>query len=105
MGLFGAQIGKSLGGIAGGALGGIAGGLIGGKKGRKIGSKIGGDLGKMGGGIAGAGLTAFKNGGKVKKTGIALVHKDEFVLPKSVKPTVAQKKAVAKLHKNAKSKK
>jgi len=93
MGLFGTQ----LGGLAGNALGGIAGNFVGGKKGRKIGSKIGGDLGKIAGGLLG-----FKNGGKVKKTGVALIHKDEFVLPKSVKPTVAQKKAVAKLHKKAK---
>jgi outer membrane lipoprotein SlyB len=105
MGLFGAQIGKSLGKMGGNIAGGLVGGLIGGKKGRAIGSKIGGDLGSTAGAIGGASLTAFKNGGKVKKTGIALVHKDEFVLPKSVKPTIAQKKAVAKLHKNAKSKK
>lgn len=102
MGLFGAQIGKSLGKIGGNIAGGLVGGLIGGKKGRAIGSKIGSDLGSTAGAIGGASLTAFKNGGKVKKTGIALVHKDEFVLPKSVKPTVAQKKAVAKLHKKAK---
>lgn len=96
MGLFGAQIGKSLGGAGGSLLGGIAGGLIGGKKGRAIGSKIGGDLGKIGGGLAGASLTAFKKGGRVKKTGLALVHAGEFVLPKGIAPTKAQKAKVSK---------
>ena len=88
MGIFGNIIGKSLGGVAGG----IAGGFVGGKKGRKIGSKLGSDLG----GTAGALLTPYKNGGHVKKTGPALVHKGEFVLPAHVKPTKAQVEAVAK---------
>ena len=80
MGLIGRELGK-----IGGSL---VGGLIGGKKGRKIGSQIGGAVGTE--------FPAFKKGGKVKKTGLALVHKDEFVLPKGVKPTKAQKDAVAK---------
>lgn len=41
----------------------------------------------------------FKNGGRVKKTGMALVHKGEFVLPVGVKPTKAQLKKVAKKRK------
>ena len=88
MGLLGGMLGKSLGGVAGG----IAGGLIGGKKGRKIGAKLGGDLG----GVAGATMTGFKKGGKVKKTQMALVHAGEYVLPKGVKPTKAQVKKVNK---------
>lgn len=87
MGIFGNIIGKSLGKVAGG----IAGGLVGGKAGRKIGSKLGSDLG----GVAGATLTPYKKGGKVAKTGPALVHKGEYVLPAHVKPTKAQMKAVA----------
>ena len=39
----------------------------------------------------------FKTGGRVKRTGLAKVHKGEFVLPKEVKPTKAQKAKVAKL--------
>lgn len=41
----------------------------------------------------------FKKGGRVKKTGVALVHKGEFVLPVGVKPTKAQLKKVAKKRK------
>jgi uncharacterized protein YcfJ len=88
MGIFGNIVGKSLGKVAGG----IAGGLIGGKKGRKIGASLGGELG----GVAGATLTPYKKGGKVPKTGAALLHKGEYVLPAGVAPTKAQKKAVAK---------
>jgi len=81
MGLFGMQIGKALGGVAGKALGGVAGGLIGGKQGRKIGSQLGGQLGSTAGAVGGAGLTAFKKGGMVKKTAPALLHKGELVVP------------------------
>lgn len=82
MGLIGRELGK-----IGGS---IIGGMVGGKKGKKIGSQIGGAVGTE--------FPAFKKGGKVKKTGLALVHKDEFVLPKGVAPTKAQKDAVAKKH-------
>jgi len=45
-------------------------------------------------------MLAFKTGGRVKgkkgKAKIAMVHGGEYVLPVGVKPTVAQKKAVAK---------
>jgi hypothetical protein len=88
MGLFGSIVGKSLGKVAGG----IAGGLVGGKAGKKIGSSLGAQLG----GVAGATLTPYKKGGKVPKTGAALLHKGEFVLPVGVKPTKAQMNAVAK---------
>jgi hypothetical protein len=88
MGLFGSIVGKGLGKVAGG----IAGGLVGGKAGKKIGSQLGGQLG----GVAGATLTPYKKGGKVPKTGPAMLHKGEFVLPAHVKPTKAQMSAVAK---------
>lgn len=88
MGIFGKILGKGLGKVAGG----IAGGFVGGKAGRKIGSQLGGELG----GTAGAVLTPYKTGGRVPKTGPALVHKGEFVLPAHVKPTKAQVEAVAR---------
>lgn len=88
MGIFGKMIGKGLGKVAGG----IAGGFVGGKAGRKIGSQLGSELG----GVAGATLTPYKTGGRVPKTGPALVHKGEFVLPAHVKPTKAQVEAVAR---------
>ena len=42
------------------------------------------------------GLTGFKKGGRVKRTGKAIVHKGEYVLPVGVAPTKAQKAKVAK---------
>lgn len=83
MGFLGMKLGKNLGKMLGGAIGG------------KTGRKIGGTLGEIGG----AELVPYKKGGKVKKTGPALLHKNEFVLPSTVKPTKAQKKAVAALKK------
>ena len=81
------------GNILGGALGSGAGQFFGGDAGRDAGNTIGGLLG---------GLLPFKKGGRIKKTGPAYLHSGEFVLPKSVKPTKAQKAAVAKLHKKKK---
>lgn len=72
-----------------GGLGRLGGSLIGslfGKKGSAIGEEIGGGLGD---------LVPFKTGGRVARTGPALVHAGEFVLPAGVAPTKAQKKAVA----------
>ena len=67
--------------------GGLVGGLVGGDKGKAIGSNIGGELG---------GLIPFKKGGAVGKRNVkALLHAGEYVLPAGVKPTKAQKKAVA----------
>lgn len=51
----------------------------------------GGELGATLGG-----LTGFKNGGRVKRTGKALLHKNEYVLPAGVPPTKAQRAKVAK---------
>ena len=82
MGLIGSQIGS----IAGGALG------------KKYGGSTGEQIGKIAGGALGLAFPYFKKGGKVKKTGPAIVHKGEYVLPSSVKPTKAQRAAVARLH-------
>ena len=86
MGFVGSQIGS----IAGGALG------------KKYGGSTGEQIGKIAGGALGLAFPYFKNGGAVKKTGLAKVHKGEYVLPSSVKPTKAQKAAVTKLKKRAK---
>jgi hypothetical protein len=77
------------GGILGSALGSAGGQYFGGNTGKTIGGAVGGGLGS---------LLPFKKGGHVGKTGPALLHAGEFVLPKSVKPTKAQRAAVAKLH-------
>lgn len=82
-----------------GNLGGAVGQLFGGDKGGRIGGGVG-NVGDALGAFAG-----FKNGGKVKRSGLAKVHKNEFVLPASVKPTKAQKAKVAKLHAKDKKKK
>lgn len=89
MGLIGSQIGA----IGGQALG------------QKLGGNVGGQIGKIAGGALGAAFPYFKEGGAVKKTGPAMVHAGEYVLPKGVKPTKAQKNAVAKLKKDGKKKK
>jgi hypothetical protein len=88
MGGLGAIFGRG----AGKALGSGLGKLIGGKAGKKLGGALGAEAGTL----AGATLTPYKKGGRVPKTGPALLHKNEFVLPANVKPTKAQKAAVAK---------
>jgi hypothetical protein len=95
MGLLGATIGAEGGGLAGEKLG----GLIGGKRG----SKAGANIGRVAGQLAGGAFPFFKDGGKVKKTGLAYIHGGEYVLPAGVPPTKAQRSAVAK--RKAKSKK
>ena len=86
-------IGKALGSLAGKAIGGLAGKAfghatgLGEQKGSQLGEDIGGGIGN---------LIPFKKGGKVKKTGPILAHKGEFILPKGVKPTAKQLKAVKK---------
>lgn len=45
----------------------------------------------------------FKLGGKVKKTGRALVHAGEYVLPRGVKPTKDQVASVRAIKKKSKS--
>ena len=82
-------IGSQLGGILGGA----GGTYFGGPTGGAVGSLIGSELGKF---------LPFKKGGPVPgavgRPVKAIVHGGEYVLPAGVKPTKAQKKAVAKLH-------
>ena len=99
MGVFGAGSGGSLGGRLGNEAGSALGRKIGGKKGGKLAGKIlGGTLGavgRIGGTMAGAMIPGFKNGGKVKETGLAYLHKNEHVLPAGVKLTQAQKKVIA----------
>jgi hypothetical protein len=78
-------------GAIGGAVGSLA-GPVSGVAGSAIGSKLGKEfltpkLNKVAG---------YKTGGKVPKTGLALIHKGEYVLPANVKPTKAQMNAVAK---------
>lgn len=89
------NVGKSIGQEVGGGLGHI----LGGKKGESAGRNIGGSLGAVGAPLAAATL-AFKKGGKVPgpkgKPVKAVVHGGEFILPVGVKPTMAQKRAIAK---------
>lgn len=82
-----------IGGLLGQAGGALIGGKLGGSAGQAAGQQIGGVLG---------GFLPFKKGGrvpgKVGKPVKAIVHGGEYVLPAGVKPTAAQKKAVAKRH-------
>jgi hypothetical protein len=78
-------------GAIGGAVGSLA-GPVSGVAGSAIGSKLGKEfltpkLNKVAG---------YKTGGKVPKTGLALIHKGEYVLPAHIKPTKAQMDAVNK---------
>lgn len=63
-----------------------------------IGSKllpIKGIDGQAVGGALGS-LAPFKKGGPIKRTGPIYAHKGEYILPKGVPPTKAQKAKVAK---------
>ena len=76
---------------------GAFGNIIGQGLGRAFGSKFGkANEGQHIGGMIGSALPGYKKGGKVNKTGLALVHKGEYVLPAGVAPTKAQKVKVAK---------
>lgn len=89
------NVGRSMGQELGGGVGRV----FGGKRGESAGRNIGGSLGAVGAPLAAATL-AFEKGGKVPgpkgKPVKATVHGGEFILPVGVKPTMAQKKAVAK---------
>jgi len=50
-------------------------------------------------------LLKLETGGKVEKTQIAMVHKNEYMLPAGVKPTPAQVKKVNALKKKKATKK
>ena len=90
-------------GLIGAAIGNEIGAHLGGRIGKKIGGKGFGEassrIGRVAGGVAGMAFPMFKKGGKVNKTGLALVHKNEYILPSNIKPTKAQKAKVAKLKK------
>lgn len=94
------KIGRSLGNALGQAIGGAAGNAfgkftgIGAKEGQGIGGNVGADILDF--------LIPFKQGGRVKRTMKAMLHKGEYVLPRGVKPTKAQMKAVAKKRKGRK---
>lgn len=87
-------IGKKIGKFVGGQIGKLAGDSL--KDYTGIGGEEGGSFGKKLGGHVLGQLIPFKKGGKVKKTGPAFMHKGEFVLPKGVRPTSKQMKAVSK---------
>ncbi len=77
-------------------------GFLAGQAGKAIGGKgIGGDI--LGGlfGAAGTLLPWYETGGKVKHTGPAMVHKDEYILPANAKPTKRQRAIVKKNKKKA----
>ncbi len=98
------KVGKAV----GQELGSSVGKLFGGKRGEQAGRNIGGAIGEAGAPLAATAL-AFKNGGKVPgpkgKAVKAVVHSGEYILPVGVKPTAAQKKAVAKRKADEKKKK
>ena len=73
MGVIGEQIGQYGLGTLGEMVGKKYGGSAGASAGKKIGSVIGG--------VAGGALIPFRAGGKVKKTGPALLHRGEIVIP------------------------
>lgn len=79
-------------GVLAGGLGNLIGGSIGEKYGGSSGKALGSAIGTFAGGL----VPWFKNGGKVNKTGPAVIHKGEYVLPANAKPTKAQKAIVAK---------
>lgn len=87
-------------GVLGGAVGSEAGSFLGSRLGKAIGGRAGkqagANIGRVAGGLVGGSVPFFRNGGKVNKTGLAIVHKGEYVLPKGVAPTKAQKAKVAK---------
>lgn len=87
-------------GLLGSQLGSVVGGAIGSNLGKKIGyEKAGQEVGTLLGRAGGLALPYFKKGGEVRKTGIAMVHKGEYVLPKNIKPTKSQKMKVNKMKK------
>lgn len=87
MGILGSAVGNEIGSFVGGKIG-----SLGGRKGAAAGANIG----RVAGGLAGGAFPFFETGGTVRKTGLATVHKGEYVLPVGVKPTKAQKAEVSK---------
>jgi hypothetical protein len=85
MGILGQQLGK----LVGGGLGGFLGKKLDFNKQGQGAVDRGHGIGETLGGLAGN-LIPFKKGGRVHKTGPALLHKGEFILPKGVPPTKSQ---------------
>ncbi len=85
MGFFGSLLGRGLGTIGSALL--------------PVKGISGGDVGEQLGALA-----PFKHGGAVKKTGVALLHKGEWVIPANSKPTKTQRAVVAKNKVKAKAK-
>lgn len=95
MGLIGASIGS----YGGSGLGEILGKSLDKKLGSgNIAQEAGKNIGRVVGGAAGA-LLPFRAGGKVKKTGPALLHKGEIVIPAKYAKDVS-KSLKAKIKKN-----
>ena len=90
MGLLGASIGS----YAGSGLG----QYVGKKYGGSIGEEAGKNIGRIGGGALGA-LLPFRDGGKVMKTGPALLHKGELIIPAKYSKEVS-KSLKSKIKKN-----
>lgn len=75
-------------------------GVLGEYYGKKYGSELGSKFGAWAGGhlgaLAGRHLVRFKCGGRVRRTGPAILHKGEFVLPRGINPTRKQKQKMKK---------
>jgi uncharacterized protein YcfJ len=85
-------IGQKIGEFSGSFLGGAVGKYVGGSKGEGIGKKIGSNAGS----VLGSELIPFRYGGMVKppkgrKTMVAILHKNELVVPASMVKNVSKK--------------
>jgi hypothetical protein len=115
-----AHIGGTLGNIALGFLNPaaalakhIGGAITGGAVGREVGRFFGGlgnhkdeasrERAREHGGRVGQGILGFKKGGRVKKSGKALVHKKEFIVKSGIKVSKSQKMKVQKRKKTLKA--
>lgn len=65
-----------------GLVGAGIGGILGQSLGQKYGGNTGGQIGKIAGTALGTAFPYFSKGGMVKKTGPAVVHKGELVVPR-----------------------
>ncbi len=82
MGLIGGAVGQEAGGLAGEKLGGLFGG--------RRGASAGANIGRVAGRVMGGAIPFFKDGGEVKKTGLAYLHKGEYVVPANAKKHVSK---------------
>jgi predicted lipid-binding transport protein (Tim44 family) len=92
MGVIGGAIGAEGGSLAGESLGRLFGGSRGASAGRNI--------GRVAGNVVGGAIPFFKDGGAVKKSGLAYLHKGEYVVPANAKKHITKAvKAVVKKNK------